>query len=72
MADDVKAIRKEENEMLKLIDERDNAEQFASHIYFLVTGRSPEWSNHFGYPEATEEIDDSLRVLRKVAKMASN
>jgi len=54
-----------EHDMLKLIDERDDAEQALSHAYFLVTGRSPEWSNLFGHQDALGEIEDALIVLRK-------
>lgn len=51
-----------------LIAGRDKAEEFASHIYFLVFGHSPEWSNHFGYDEATEEIKDAIEALKGAAR----
>lgn len=50
-------------EILKLIDERDAAEEALSQAYFLITGKSPEWSNIFGYKEV-EEIDDAQKLLR--------
>jgi hypothetical protein len=39
----------EEKSHLQTIDERDRAEEALSQAYFLITGRSPEWSNLFGY-----------------------
>jgi hypothetical protein len=50
---------------LQLIGERDEAEAALSQAYFLITGKSPEWSNCFGHKEALEEIDDAQRVLRQ-------
>ena len=55
---------KHEKDMLQVIDERDAAQEALSQAYYLITGRSPEWSNHFGYAEALEEIDDAQRLLR--------
>jgi hypothetical protein len=53
------------------IDDRDSAEQAMSQAYFLITGRSPEWSNLFGYSNALEEIDDAQALLRaRVAELA--
>lgn len=57
--------KREETAMLQLIDERDEAQQALSQAFFLVTGRSPEWSNLFGYKQALEEIDDACTLLRK-------
>lgn len=57
----VEAERSEE----QLCIERDDAEQALSQAFYLITGRSPEWSNHFGYKEALEEIDDAQRVMRE-------
>lgn len=53
-----------ERETLQLIEERDNAEEAISQAYYIVTGRSPEWSNQFGYPEALEEIGDAVAALK--------
>lgn len=58
MADD-------ERTMLQLIDERDAAEDAMNQAFYIVIGRSPEWSNHFGYPEALEEIGDAVALLKK-------
>ena len=54
-----------EQEMLQVIDQRDKAEESLSQAYYLITGRSPEWSNLFGHEEALEEIDDAQTTLRK-------
>lgn len=61
-----------ERDMLKVIDERDTAEQALSQAYYLVTGNSPEWSNHFGHTEALEEIDTALRLLKSAAKQQND
>jgi hypothetical protein len=53
---------------LQTIDERDRAEEALSQAYFLVTGRSPEWSNLFGHDEAIEDIDDAQKSLRAEIK----
>lgn len=52
----------------QLVDERDAAEETVSQIYFLVTGRSPEWSNEFGHEQATEEIVEATTLLRDSVK----
>ena len=62
------AADKEERSSMQLLQERDAAEEAVSHAYYLVTGRSPEWSNHFGHAEAHEEIQDAVNVLREEAK----
>jgi hypothetical protein len=45
---------------LQLIVERDQAEDALSRAYALVTGRPAEWSNHFGFAEALDEIADAV------------
>jgi hypothetical protein len=60
-------LAQEERAHLQTIDQRDRAEEALSQAYFLITGRSPEWSNLFGYDEALEEIDDAQKTLREVA-----
>ena len=52
----------------QLTNERDAAEDALSQAYFLITGRSPEWSNLFGYAEALQEIDEAQSLLRQAAK----
>lgn len=57
-----------EKEILQLIQDRDDAEEAMSQAYFIVTGKSPEWSNCFGYRDALEEITDACFLLRKAVK----
>jgi hypothetical protein len=54
-----------ERQMLEVIDQRDSAQEAFSQAYFLITGRSPEWSNMFGFAEALEDIDAAQQALRK-------
>ncbi len=51
-----------------VLDQRDRAEEALSQAYYLITGRSPEWSNTFGHDEALEDIKDAQELLRKAAK----
>lgn len=60
-----------EREAEKLIQERDDAEQFGSQLYYIVTGRSPEWSNFFGHKEATEEVQGTVAILKKALREAN-
>lgn len=53
-----------ERALEQLVDERDQAMEFGSQAYYLVTGISPEWSNLRGYALATQEIDEALQLLR--------
>lgn len=55
----------DEGQMLKLIDERDAAEDALSEAYHLVTGNPAEWSNHFGFKQALEEIDAAKAADQK-------
>ena len=65
-------IAKLERSESQLIDERDAAEEAIAQAYFIVTGRSPEWSNKFGFSEALEEIGDAVALLKQAAKSAAN
>ena len=47
------------------IKQRDAAEECLSQMFYIVTGRSPEWSNWFGHAEALEEVGDALALLRQ-------
>ena len=58
----------DDRRILEVIDERDLAEHAFSQAYYLITGKSPEWSNHFGYAEAIEEINDAQKLLRASVK----
>ena len=48
----------------RLAEEQDSAERAMSQAYYLITGKSPEWSNIFGYEEALEEINTAQYLLR--------
>lgn len=52
-------------ELLEVIDERDEAQEALSQVYYIVTGRSPEWSNLFGVKEAVADITDAVTLLKK-------
>lgn len=51
--------------------EIDEVRQALSQAYFLVTGRSPAFSETFGTNEALADIDDACRLLRESAKSAN-
>lgn len=53
---------------LQTLTERDEAEEALSQMYFLITGRSPEWSNLFGHQHAIEDVDDAQKCLRAEIK----
>lgn len=57
-----------EAEILKVIDERDAAEEALAQAYYLVMGHSAEWSNAFGHAEALEEIGDAVAALKLAVK----
>jgi hypothetical protein len=65
---DEDGLEHEERAHGETIDQRDAAEEALSQAYYLITGRSPEWSNVFGYSEALEEIDDAQRLLRQATR----
>jgi len=52
-----------DEEMLKVIDERDEAEDSLGDAYAYVTGRVAEWSSLFGYDEATNEMSEHVHEL---------
>jgi hypothetical protein len=62
------ALKKEEASHLETIDRRDEAEECVGDIYYKIIGRSPEWSNNFGYPQALEEIEDAVSALKLAAR----
>jgi hypothetical protein len=55
---------KREESLLATIDERDAAAEAMSQAYYLVIGRSAEWSNLFGYEQANEDIGDAVESLK--------
>ena len=57
---------KHEREMLRTIDQRDAAEEALTQAYYLITGRSPDWSSVWGFAECIEEIDEAQQLLRKL------
>ena len=58
-------LEEADRDIEKAITERDAAQEAMSQAFYLVTGRSPEWSNLFGYAEALEEIGDAVAVLKQ-------
>lgn len=58
---------KEERAHIRTIDQRDDAEKALSDMFSAVTGRGPEWSNNFGYPEAIEEVEATIAELVRAA-----
>jgi hypothetical protein len=62
--------REREHELGAAIDERDAAQEAISQAYYLIVGRSPEWSNLFGYEQALADIEDAQSILREVGKTA--
>src|SRR3546814_3743011 len=55
-------IAREEQSHSRTIDERDAAEKALSDAYAIVTGRPPEWSNHFRSEEHTSELQSLMRI----------
>lgn len=39
-------------------------EQSLGQAYYLITGRSPQWSREFALREVMQEIDDAQKILR--------
>ena len=60
--------REGEMKLENAVSERDAAEEFASQIYFIITGHSPEWSNTFGFEQAAQEIEEAINLLKQAAK----
>jgi hypothetical protein len=48
----------------KLIDERDDAQEAVSQIYYIVFGHAAEWSNLYGIDNAVEDIIDMVNCLK--------
>lgn len=65
-------LEREDRAHTQTCAERDAAEEALSQAFFLVTGRSPEWSNHFGHIEALAEIEDAQWLLREAARERNN
>lgn len=48
----------------RVVQKIDDAEQALSQMYYLVTGRSPQWSKSFGHQEALDEVKDAMALLK--------
>lgn len=67
-----RAIVRLESAVEEAVKCREEAEEFGSHLYYLIIGKSAEWSNAFGYDQATEDVDDAQRALREdIARLKS-
>lgn len=64
----IKEARTNERSLEQAIGERDAAEECLSQMFYLVTGRSPEWSNKFGHAQALEDVGDVMAALKRAAK----
>jgi hypothetical protein len=62
---------KHDYDLGEVIDERDEAIEAVSQAYYLIVGRSPEWSNLFGVKQALEDIDDAQSILRETGRTAA-
>ena len=62
------ALAEEEKAHEQTVTERDEAEEALSQAYYLIVGRSPEWSNLFGHEQALEDINDAQYALRQAIK----
>ena len=56
-----------ERSLEQAIRERDAEEECLSQMYYIVTGRSPEWSNRFGHAQSLEDVGDVLAALKVAA-----
>lgn len=61
----------DEKAMLQLIDQRDAAEDALSSAYLLVMGSAPEWSSHFSYRDALNQIEWKLERERSHTAMVN-
>lgn len=57
-------LAEEERAHMQTIAERDDAEDALGDAYVFVTGRAAEWSNLFGYEEATNEIAEAVKAYQ--------
>lgn len=48
----------------RVVQKIDDAEQALSQMYYLVIGRSPQWSKTFGHQEALDEVKDAMAAIR--------
>ena len=45
---------------LQLTSERDEAELAFEQVYAMIIGHGPNWSSNYGFPEAVQDIEESL------------
>lgn len=50
------------------IQERDEAQEAVSQIYYIVFGHSAEWSNQYEIAQAVQDITDAVNALKLAAK----
>lgn len=62
---DEKEIYRLEKLLRETVDERDEAQQALSRIYYIVFCRAAEWSNNFGVESSVEEISDAVNALKQ-------
>jgi hypothetical protein len=64
-AEHLQRTKEQDDEMaMQTLRERDDAEQSLSQAYFLVLGRSPEWTSAWRHQECLDEIKDACTILR--------
>lgn len=63
-------LAKEEKAHHQTLVERDEAQDAMGDAYCFVTGKFPEWSNLFGYAEATNHIAEVVKQLKGDAAKA--
>ena len=61
-------MERQERQLGETIDQRDAAEEALSQAYYLLTGRSPEWSSIFGHKDALEEMEAWIDQLKEAAR----
>jgi len=64
-------VKELEQDLNRTVGERDDAAQALSQSYYLITGKSPEWSNQFGHSHALNEIDEAQALLREELTLAT-
>ncbi len=66
----IKEIRTGERDLEQAISQCDAAEECLNQMYYLATGRSPEWSNKFGHSEALEDVGNTFVSLKSALQEA--
>lgn len=63
-------LRVAEEKIEQIATERDEAESAFESAFLDITGRSPEWSNHYGFVEAMDEIHLAKPTSNPIAERA--